>query len=116
MQRSCWEPAQMREDLVVNAAEPAVRHYDDLVAIRRLLRHRGGELVHAVEARDARAERTQYLGGTPGQPGLIDEHAIGVGEAAGKLGFHDAELHRVRARLEYREDALAAGQAGAQPG
>ena len=49
--------------------------------------------------------------------GAPSEHEIGVSQARRQLRLHHAELHRVRARLEHREDAgIVTADAGTKAG
>ena len=72
-------------------------------------------LLDPESARAATEKALQRFGRIPTQIGSIAIDAIGILEAAWQRGFHRTQLHRVRARLQHRQDTRLA-HLGAQAG
>src|SRR6185295_10315036 len=101
-------PRQRRKQLLVDAAEAAVRHRHNPVAIPRFGCDRNNQRFEISFAASTRAERSEARRGIPGKAGIEDVDAVSARKAPGQSVGHDAALEGVRARLENGEDARLA--------
>src|SRR5690606_30651762 len=103
---------QSREQLLVDAAETAVRHDQHVIPGSRRLDKRRDETVAIRRNLRARSERRDAFRHIPlnARP-LVHEDLIGARERSRERFPVRAEFHRVRARLEYRDQASAADTA-----
>src|SRR5690606_3325937 len=95
---------QSREQLLVDAAETAVRHDQHVIPGSRRLDKRRDETVDIRRNLRARSERRDAFRHIPlnARP-LVHEDLIGARERSRERFPVRAEFHRVRARLEYRD-------------
>ena len=96
------------QQLVVNSAEAAVTHHEDVIAGVRVGDDRRDEGIEiAVDSR-LRAKRRERDSRIPAKlPGVTENH-VGAGKACRQRVLHGAQLHRVRPRLQHRDDARGA--------
>ena len=90
----------------MNAAEGAVAHAEDRVARTRLSENGRDKRLEVVGRHRLFPEGPEYFGGIPRDARApIAEDLVCVPKALGETVLHRAELHRVAARLQNREDA-----------
>src|SRR3954469_12852249 len=87
------------------AAERAVAHDKHMVAGPRSIGNRADERCHVGVGFRLRAQRCKRRARVPSQARRITKDAVGSRKTCREGIFHYAELHRVGARLEHRDDS-----------